>query len=176
MGEPEIRIRNRVIKEQLDAMGATGHYMPKRVEMPSPFTTIYGGFEHVVMQRKLIDVSSGLIDKREALEMLNALTAQIDEKKGDFDTLAGSYTALSASVSKNPDLDKLNRKREMMKMSGVHEIWNSMSRLREEIWQLERTQAGFLDGKRIIDEKEWMILYDELHAELLVNRNKLLSC
>ena len=167
----ELQNRNCAIEGQLAAMGATNRYFPKRLDMPSPFTTN----DSVVEQRKLTDVSSGLIDKREALEMLNALTAQIDEKKGDFDTLADSYTALSASVSKNPDLDKLNRKREMMKMSGVHEIWNSMSRLREEIWQLERTQAGFLDGKRIIDEKEWMILYDELHAELLVNRKQLLS-
>jgi hypothetical protein len=169
-------MRNRAIKEELAAMGANviNHYVPKRVEMPSPLT-IYGGFERGMEQRKLTDVSSGLMDKRDAREMLNALTAQIDEKRGEFDTLAGSYTALSASISVNPaDHDKLRRKQEMCRMSGVREIWNEMSGLRENIWNLERTRAGFLDGRRIVDGEEWMRLYDELHAELLDNMNKLL--
>ena len=144
MDEPQIRL----IQEKLAAMGATKPYFPKLVAMPSP----------MVEQRKLSDVSSGLIDKREARELLNTMTTQIDAKKREFAALASSYTALSlSSVS-------------------VDVIWNKMISLRQEIWQLERWRSSCLDGKKVVDEKEWLELYDELHAELLVNRNKLLSC
>ena len=49
-----------------------------------------------------------------------------------------------------------------------------MISLRQEIWQLERSRASLLDGKKVVDEKEWLELYDELHAELLANMNTLL--
>ena len=170
----ELQNRNRVIQEKLDAMGATKHYIPKRVEMPSPLT-MDGSLRRVVMQRKLANVSSGLIDKREAYEMLNALTTEIDDKRGEFDTLSVEYTALSLSASKNPRGYNMHGIFNEQRLE-VHDVWNEMSDLREKIWQLERTRGIFLDGVTVVDEKEWLELYDELHAELLVNRNKLLSC
>ena len=167
-----LEMRNRAIKEELAAMGAINHYVPKRVEMPSPFD---GNLRRVEMKRKLTDVSSGVMDKREAREMLDFSNARIAKKREEFDTLAGSYTAISLSVSKDPgDYMHGSPKRFSERRSAVHAIWNSMSDLREEIWQLESSRASFLDGKRIVDGEEWMKLYDELNAELLDNRIQLL--
>ena len=88
-------------KEELAAMGAVGHYVPQPLYMPSPLT-IDGIIHHVEIQRKLADVSSGLIDMHEANEMLDTLSIQFEEKQNEFDTLAISYTALSDSLSKDP--------------------------------------------------------------------------
>ena len=170
----KIYMENREIKEELAAMGAVGHYVPEPQCMPSPLT-IDGILHHVEMiQRKLADVSSGLIDMHEANEMLDTLSIQFEEKQNEFDTLAVSYTALSDSLSKDPrDYHEGGRFTEQL--SAVDEIWNKMSRLREEIWQLNITEWNCLDGKRVVNGKEWMEQYDALNETLRHNRDKMLE-
>ena len=50
-----------------------------------------------------------------------------------------------------------------------------MISLRQEIWQLDITEMNYLDGKRVVNEKEWMEQYDDLNEGLLSNREKMLE-
>ena len=173
-----LRTQLRVVDAQLTAMNANPHEFLEPMPQPLPELP-ESALGHNQGKGRKRQLPASLMDAKKARVALDAIQAQIDEQKEEFECHLEDYNACKTVVdakSKHQHGPGFAFERDLQRaICEAMESYRELVRLQSEIFQQEQRQMGFLKGKMLVDEDEWWREYDDLWRLKLEIQQKLVN-
>lgn len=111
----------------------------------------------------LRNMPSSMLDIPTAIARLQEYETNIDQKNGEYVSNMLQIQTLTALFNQKPQGARgVLTHDQVLVMSQISSVHGKLVELQREIFQLQRHQANFMLGKRLVDEKKWWREYDEL--------------